>query len=170
MRGLGKWSEGYVNVVGDDLLLTMSQLIPQAAREQERTKLLEKICDNFKKLCDSMDNVRKDMSQHVEDICWMKLEVSQMQGKAALESHEAVSLWDMIQKDQDTINQLIKVVKEVKSYTNALGQIEVVREQLRAMDFWISELQMRPLMQVLEVQLVRLEDRLEDQHEEIAIL
>ena len=38
------------------------------------------------------------------------------------------------------------------------------------MDFRISELQMRPSMQVLEDRLVRLEDRLEDQHEEIAIL
>ena len=38
------------------------------------------------------------------------------------------------------------------------------------MDFHISQLQMRPLMQVLEDRLARLEDRLEDQHEEIAIL
>ena len=37
---------------------------------------------------------------------------------------------DMIQKDWDTINWLIKIVKEVKSYTDALGQIEVVRERL----------------------------------------
>ena len=59
-------------------------------------------------------------------------------------------IWDMIQKDWDMINQLIKVVKEVKSYTNALGQIEVVRERLRAMNFCISKLQMRPLTQVLE--------------------
>ena len=77
-----------------------------------------------------MDDVRKDMSQHVEDICQMKLDVLQMQGKAALESHEATSLRDMIQKDQDTINWLIEVVKELKSHTNALGQIEVVRERL----------------------------------------
>ena len=42
----------------------------------------------------------------------MKLEVSQMRGKAALESHEAVSLRDMIQKDRDTINRLIELVKE----------------------------------------------------------
>ena len=48
------------------------------------------------------------------------------------------------------INWLIKVVKELKGYTNALGQIEVVRERLWSMDFWISELQMRLLMQVLE--------------------
>ena len=60
----------------------------------------------------------------------MKLEVSQMRGKAALESHEAVSLRDMIQKDQDVINQLIKVVKELKGYNDSLGQIEVVRERL----------------------------------------
>ena len=106
------------------------QLVPQVMHEQERTRLLEKICNNFKKVCDSMDNVRKDMSQHVEDICWMKLEVSQMRWKAALESHEATSLRDMIQKDWDTINWLIKVVKELKSYTNALGQIEVVRKRL----------------------------------------
>ena len=77
-----------------------------------------------------MDNIRKDMLQHVEDICWMKLDVLQLQGKAALKSHEATSLRDMIQKDQDTINWLIEVVKELKSHTNALGQIEVVRERL----------------------------------------
>ena len=76
----------------------------------------------------------------------------------------------MIQKDQDVINHLIKVVKELKSYINSLGQIEVVRERLRAMDFRINKLQMRPSTQVLEDRLVRLEDRLEDQHEEIAIL
>ena len=32
----------------------------------------------------------------------------------------------MIQRDWDAINQLIEVVKELKGYTNALGQIEVV--------------------------------------------
>ena len=147
----------------------MTQLVPQATREQERTKLLEKICNDFKEVCNLMDNIHKDTSQHVEDICQMKLEVSQMQGKAALKSHEATSLQDMIQKDRDVIDWLIEVVKELKSYTNALGQIEVVRERLQAQDFQISELQMRPLMQVLEDWLVRLEDRLEDQHEEIAI-
>ena len=77
-----------------------------------------------------MDDIHKDMAQHVEDICRMKLEVSQMRGKAALESHEAMSLQDMIQKDWDMINWLIKVVKEVKSYTDTVGQIEVVRERL----------------------------------------
>ena len=77
-----------------------------------------------------MDDVGKDMLQHIKDICQMKLEVLQMRGKATLESHEAMSQRDTIQKDQDTINQLIKVVKELKSYTNALGQIEVVRERL----------------------------------------
>ena len=41
-----------------------------------------------------------------------------------------MSLRDMIQKDRDMINWLIKVVKEVKSYTDTLGQIEVVRERL----------------------------------------
>ena len=100
----------------------------------------------------------------------MKLEVLQMQGKAALKSHKAVSLWDMIQKDQDVIKQLIEVVKELKSYNNSLGQIEVVQERLRGMDLRISELQMRPSMQVLEDQLARLEDRMQDQHKEIVIL
>ena len=100
----------------------------------------------------------------------MKLEVSQMRGKAALESHEAVSFQDMIQKDWDTINQLIEVVKKLQSYNDSLGQIEVVRERLRGMDLHISELQMRPSMQALEDWLVRLEDRMQDQHEEIAIL
>ena len=38
------------------------------------------------------------------------------------------------------------------------------------MDFWISKLQMRTSTQVLEDHLVRLEDRLQDQHKEIAIL
>ena len=75
------------------------QLIPQVTREQERAKLLEKICDNFKKMCEMMDGVCKDTLQHVEDICWMKLEVLQMWGGAAIESHEATALRDMIQKD-----------------------------------------------------------------------
>ena len=148
----------------------MSQLIPQAAREEERTRLLEKILDNFKAVCDTMDSVRKDTSQHVEDICRMKLEVSQMRGKAALESHEAMSLRDMIQKDRDTINRLIEVVKKLQSYHDSLGPIEVVRERLRVMDLRISELQMRPSTQALEDRLARLEDRMQDQHEEIAIL
>ena len=78
MRGLGRWSEGYVNVVEHDLLLITTQLVPQATQEQERTRLLGGICNDFKKVCDSMDNAHKDTSQHVEDICWMKLEVSQM--------------------------------------------------------------------------------------------
>ena len=107
-----------------------------------------------------MDKIRKDTSQHIEDVCRMKLEVSQMQGKAALESHEAMSLWDMIQVDRDAINRLINVVKEVKSYTNALGQIEVLRERLQSMDLRISKLQMRPLTHVLEDRLAQLEDRL----------
>ena len=76
----------------------------------------------------------------------------------------------MIQKDRDAINRLINVVKEVKSYTNTLGQIEVLRERLRLMDLHISELQMRPSTHVLEDRLAQLEDRLQDQHEEIAIL
>ena len=81
-----------------------------------------------------------------------------------------MSLRDMIQKDRDAINWLIDVVKEVKGYTDSLGQIEVLRERLRSMDFRISELQMRPSTQALEDRLARLEDRLQDQHEEIAIL
>ena len=133
-------------------------------------RLLKKILDDSKAVCDMMDSVHKDTAQHVEDICRMKLEVLQMRGKAALESHEAVSLWDMIQKDRDVINRLIEVVKELKSYNDSLGQIEVVRERLQAMDLRISELQMRLSTQVLEDQLARLEDRMQDQHEEIAIL
>ena len=148
----------------------MLQLIPQASWEQERTRLLEKICEDFKDVCDLMDVIHKDTLQHIEDVCRMKLEVSQMQGKAALESHEATSLRDMIQVDQDVINQLIDVVKEVKNYTDTLGQIEVLRERLRSMDHRISELQMRPLTHVLEDRLAQLEDRLQDQHKEIAIL
>ena len=76
----------------------------------------------------------------------------------------------MIQKDWDVINWLIDMVKEVKNYTNALGQIEVLRERLQSMDLHISELQMWPSTHVLEDQLARPEDRLQDQHEEIAIL
>ena len=76
----------------------------------------------------------------------------------------------MIQKDRDTINRLIEVVKEVKNYTDSLGQIEVLRERLQAMDLCISELQMQPSTHVLEDRLARLEDRLQDQHEEIVIL
>ena len=117
-------------MVEHNLWLTTSQLIPQAAQEQEKTRLLKKILDDFKKVCNLMDNVCKDTVQRVKDICWMKLEVSRMCGKAALKSHEAVSLCDMIQKGQDTINQLIEVIKEVKSYTDTLGRIEVVRERL----------------------------------------
>ena len=76
----------------------------------------------------------------------------------------------MIQKDRDMINRLIKVIKELKSYNDSLGQIEVVRERLRGMDLRISELQMRPSTQALEDWLARLEDRMQDQHEEIVIL
>ena len=56
----------------------MMQLVPQATQEQERTKLLKKICNDFKKVCNSMDNIRKDTSQHIKDICQMKLGVSRM--------------------------------------------------------------------------------------------
>ena len=72
--------------------------------------------------------------------------------------------------DRDTINQLIKVVKKLQSYNDSLGQIEVVRERLQGMDLHISELQMRPSTQALEDRLARLEDRMQDQHEEIVIL
>ena len=68
-RGLGQWSARYIDVVEHDLLLTTTQLIPQVAQEQERMKLLEKICNNFQKVCQLMDDVCKDTSQHVEDIC-----------------------------------------------------------------------------------------------------
>ena len=81
-----------------------------------------------------------------------------------------MSLQDMIQTDQDAINRLIEVVKKLQSYNDSLGQIEVVRERLWGMDLCISELQMRLSTQALENQLVRMEDRMEDQHEEIAIL
>ena len=76
----------------------------------------------------------------------------------------------MIQVDWDTINRLIKVVKKLQSYNDSLGQIEVVRERLRGMDLRISELQMRLSTQALEDRLARLEDRMQDQHEEITIL
>ena len=62
------------------------------------------------------------------------------------------------------------LVPSVKGYTDALGQIEVLRERLRLMDLRISELQMRPSTQALEDRLARLEDRMQDQHGEIAIL
>ena len=68
------------------------------------------------------------------------------------------------------INRLIEVIKELKGYNDSLGQIEVVRERLRGMDLHISELQMSPSTQALEDWLVRLEDRMQDQHKEIAIL
>ena len=37
----------------------------------------------------------------------------------------------MIQKNWDTINRLIEVVKELKSYNDSLGQIEVVTPGVR---------------------------------------
>ena len=81
-----------------------------------------------------------------------------------------MSLRDMIQANRDTINQLIEVIKKLQSYNNSLGQIKVVRERLQGMDLRISKLQMRPSTQALEDRLARLEDRMQDQHEEIAIL
>ena len=117
-----------------------------------------------------MDEVCKDILQHIEDVCQMKLEVLQMRGKAALKSHEATALWDMIQRDCDAINKLISIIHKLKDYTDQLGQIDMLRERLWLMDFQINKLQMRLLAHVLEDQLVRLEDRLQDQHEEIAIL
>ena len=68
MRGLGRWSERYVDVVELDQQLTTSQLIPQATREQERTTLLKKILDDFKAVCNTMDSLRKDTAQHIKDI------------------------------------------------------------------------------------------------------
>ena len=37
----------------------MAQLVPQVMHKQERTRLLKKICDNFKKVCELMDDVCK---------------------------------------------------------------------------------------------------------------
>ena len=132
-------------------------------QEQERTRLLENVCK-------PMDKTQEMMSQHVKDICWMKLKLLWVKGKAAVRSHEAIALQDMIQQDHDTFNWLLPIVQELKSYTNQLGQIKVLRERLCSMDLWINKLQMRPSMHVLEDHLVRLEDRLQDQHKEIAIL
>ena len=36
---------------------------------------LKKILDDFKAVCNTMDGIRKDTVQHIEDICQMKLEV-----------------------------------------------------------------------------------------------
>ena len=71
-----------------------------------------------------------------------------MREKAALKSHEAMALRDMIQKDCDTINKLIDIVCKLKDYTNQLGQIEALRERLQSIDFWISKLQMRASTQI----------------------
>ena len=76
----------------------------------------------------------------------------------------------MIQKEHSTINQLIPIVHELKDYISQLGQIKVLRERLCLMDLQINKLQMMPSTHVLEDCLVRLEDRLNDQHKEIAIL
>ena len=76
----------------------------------------------------------------------------------------------MIQKDCDAINCILPILYKLKDYTNQLGQIEVLKERLCLMDPWIGELQMRLLIHVLENWLVRLEDRLQDQHKEITIL
>ena len=55
--------------------------MPLAEWEQERTRLLEKICEDFKKVCNVMDDTHMEMLQHIEGICQMDIEVSQMKGK-----------------------------------------------------------------------------------------
>ena len=73
-------------------------------QEQERTRLLEKVCKDFKKVHQVMEDTCEQMSQHIEDICWMKVEVSYMKGEASVELHGVITLQDMIQKDCDAIN------------------------------------------------------------------
>ena len=69
-----------------------------------------------------MDNIRKDTAQHIEDICQMKLEVSQMQGKAALESHEAVSLQCQCAIFQTILNLLFpKLASTIPTITMPLN-------------------------------------------------
>ena len=52
--------------------MTSIQLMPQVEQEQERTRLLEKICKDFKKVCQSMDDIHKETLQHIEDVSQMK--------------------------------------------------------------------------------------------------
>ena len=151
-------------------MLTLLQLIPQANQEQERTRLLKKVLEDFQKVVATMDKIHKDCAQHIKDTYQMKVEVAQMWGKAVLESHKATSLWDMINVDRQAINQLISVTTGLKSYVNQLGEVEMLRERLCLMDLWIARLQMRLSTDILEDQLARLEDWLQDQHEEITIL
>ena len=94
----------------------------------------------------------------------MKVEVSQMRGKAVLELHEVVSLQDLIQMDWTAINQLINITSKLKNYIDQLGRIEVLRERLRLMDLQINELQMRLSTHILEDQLAVLEDKMNKQH------
>ena len=117
-----------------------------------------------------MDKIHCNCVQHVKDTCQMKVEVVQMWGKAMLELHEAVSLWDLINVDRTTINQPIGVTTELKSYIDQLGEIEVLRERLCLMDIQINMLQMRPLTHILEDRLAALEDKMNEQHQETAIL
>ena len=117
-----------------------------------------------------MDKICCDCVQHVEDTCQMKVKVAQMRGKAVLKSHEAVSLWDLINVDHTVINQLISITTELTNYINQLGEIEVLRERLHLMDLWINKLQMRPSMHTLEDRLAALEDKMNEQHQEITIL
>ena len=98
------------------------------------------------------------------------VEVLQMNGKASVKLYEAIALWDIIQKDHNTINWLLPIIQELKDHTNTLGWIEVLRERLHSMDLQINELQMRLSTHILEDHLVRLEDKLNNHHEEIAIL
>ena len=91
-------------------------------KESKMTKNGQKIYHN--------DNTHTQTSQHIKDTCCMKLEVLQMWGKAALESHETITLRDMIQKVWDTINHLLSIIHELKDYINVLGQVKVLRERL----------------------------------------
>ena len=107
--------------------------------------------------------------QHVEEVCRMKLEVSQMRGKASLESHKAIMVKDIIQVDHDAINKLINIVTELKS------EGEVQRERLQLLtqqgaNLQVAALQLRLLDQTIEDHLARMEDKLNKQHQEIAIL
>ena len=60
-------------------------------------------------------------------------------------------------------------VEQEQERTRLLEKV-FLRERLHSMDLWINKIQMRPSMHVLEDHLARLEDRLNNQHKEIAIL